>query len=277
MNAAIRPNAAEACNAVDDDCDGQTDEATPLSMCGPMANGTPVCTAGTCMASCDAGYYDVNRVASDGCECVEDGFGGTNTSCAAAADVGTLTDSGTSRSIAGRLLPGVNSDWYKVSVTDGADAGDFAAPGADKYHFRVALTGNQMVRAQVYRGSCAAGSSPMCPTNSLVDGADWFTDFTDVDNRIGASPCVSQPVAGSPLWSCCRPGECQMESPPEMDTCCGGLANDNSVQCSDSLRNVRYCLDDTTTFYVRVFRTGGVAATCGEASYTLTISNGPVP
>ncbi len=69
----------EACNDLDDDCDGFVDEGFDLDTnpehCGgcnqlcapPHAFG--VCTGGTCgLGDCDVGFYDLNGDSSDGCE-----------------------------------------------------------------------------------------------------------------------------------------------------------------------------------------------------------------
>ncbi len=69
----------EACNSVDDDCDGSVDEAfdllTDAANCGTCGvactfpNATGVCTMGTCgVGSCAAGYYDIDGDPATGCE-----------------------------------------------------------------------------------------------------------------------------------------------------------------------------------------------------------------
>ncbi|MHC4837007.1 MAG: MopE-related protein [Planctomycetota bacterium] len=72
----------EACNAVDDDCDGRTDETFNVDndpqncgACGRpcmLANATPTCVAGDCrIGACDAGFGDADGLAGTGCECAE--------------------------------------------------------------------------------------------------------------------------------------------------------------------------------------------------------------
>jgi len=76
---ADRAAGVEACNGLDDDCDGQTDEdfllQTDAQNCGAcghvcqLASATSTCAAGKCtVQSCTAGHVDLNRVAEDGCE-----------------------------------------------------------------------------------------------------------------------------------------------------------------------------------------------------------------
>jgi alpha-tubulin suppressor-like RCC1 family protein len=71
----------EACNGMDDDCDGSADEGFDLSSdpehcggCGvscAVTNGFRACASGTCgeeIAACDVGFADCNGDAADGCE-----------------------------------------------------------------------------------------------------------------------------------------------------------------------------------------------------------------
>ncbi|MCH2137314.1 MAG: hypothetical protein MK101_12180, partial [Phycisphaerales bacterium] len=69
----------EACDEVDNDCDGQTDEDFDLQIsldhCGTcnavcaFANANPQCAAGDCqLESCQLGWFDANSSVDDGCE-----------------------------------------------------------------------------------------------------------------------------------------------------------------------------------------------------------------
>lgn len=73
------PDAVEACNRIDDDCDGLGDEgfdlATDPQNCGAcdracaFPNATPRCSAGTCrLATCLTGFVDADRDPTNGCE-----------------------------------------------------------------------------------------------------------------------------------------------------------------------------------------------------------------
>jgi hypothetical protein len=69
----------EACDAIDNDCDGATDEgidtATDPAHCGEcgarcaLANADPICVDGACqIAACADGFIDIDQDAANGCE-----------------------------------------------------------------------------------------------------------------------------------------------------------------------------------------------------------------
>jgi hypothetical protein len=60
----------ETCDDIDNDCDGQTDEADPAAMC-PAVNRAraTACSRGVCGYTCDAEFANPNGEWSDGCEC----------------------------------------------------------------------------------------------------------------------------------------------------------------------------------------------------------------
>ena len=67
----VHPGAVEACNDVDDDCDGTVDGAAATGWCNAPANALPnataACLAGACAVdACDAPYLDCS--AAPGCE-----------------------------------------------------------------------------------------------------------------------------------------------------------------------------------------------------------------
>ncbi len=73
------PTGPEACNGLDDDCDGRTDEDFDLlhdpdhcgtcdRVCPTALHAEAVCDQGVCTIRCEPGWYDNNADASDGCE-----------------------------------------------------------------------------------------------------------------------------------------------------------------------------------------------------------------
>jgi len=267
----------ESCNNLDDDCDGQTDEDSALAMCGSTPNGTPTCVNGQCVASCNSGFYDVNHLFGDGCECQQDGNDSTGNSCAQAIDIGSGSDASPGQVLkvqSGKIVPDNDVDWYRFAFTDTADSGDFDNPGHDKYRFRVRLTSptDGSIRLNVYRGSCSASLTCETGTSNAID-YQWYTNYSDTTNLRGEDPCVT---AFSPTWGCCKSDQCEAGAGSGgnsgADACCGGTNNDNPTQCS-SHHNVRTCDSDSTTYYIKVYRASGSATTCAETQYTFEIAN----
>ncbi len=263
----------EDCNGQDDDCDGQTDEDPALDMCGTVSHGSPQCVGGACIAVCEGGWYDVDHLFATGCECQQDGNDGTGNQCAQAIDIGSGSDATPGQVLktqSGRIVPDSDVDWYKFTFTDTADSGTFEANGQDNYRLRVRLTKptDGSVRINVYRGGCDSASLS-CGTGTK-DAIDYqfYTDLQDTTTPLGENPCVT---SFTPTWNCCRPGECQDGATTE-DACCGGNNNDNPIWCSEH-HNIRTCNDESSTYYIKVFRASGTAATCAETEYTFEISN----
>jgi hypothetical protein len=86
MNATVNPGAAELCDGLDNNCNGQVDEGVsvltdPLNcgacgnVCGPYPNATAACVSGTCTITCDPFYADCDNDPSNGCETFLGGTG----------------------------------------------------------------------------------------------------------------------------------------------------------------------------------------------------------
>jgi hypothetical protein len=85
----------------------------------PITNGTPSCTGGSCkVGMCNAGWYDSNLVAADGCECKEIGTD-PGEFCADAQYMGTLKDtSGDSTTYTGIIPTGTDVDLVRFFAED---------------------------------------------------------------------------------------------------------------------------------------------------------------
>jgi hypothetical protein len=99
--------------------------AVPLDASGgsclagcPIANGTPSCNMGTCsIGMCNAGFYDTNQQASDGCECQDLGMD-IGDFCSAGLDKGQLDDTGASTNYTGLLPVDGDVDWIRFYGND---------------------------------------------------------------------------------------------------------------------------------------------------------------
>jgi len=229
------PGAPELCNQRDDDCDLVIDEGSGFSLCPSLQNATPVCVAGQCeIDSCDPGYYDLNGVTDDGCECGEDLNEVSGDSCGSSINLGTLEDTGVSSVSSGNILPDGDDDWFVFRAVDKADT------SCDTYNVRVRFTGNpnSQFLFDVYRGSCG-------PSSLLCTGVDDFTWYTDY--RATSSPFT---------------GECP----------CSSVVTTYPLPPGEGQPGKNFCGDQTEYYYVRVYRRPGWPQSC--ATYSITASNG---
>jgi hypothetical protein len=127
------------------------------AVAGPYPHGVAGCDRGMpVMRSCDVGWYDVNGMASDGCEVQQDGLPG---SFASATDLGML-DCGQSLTRPGNNLPVGSDDWLTIS----------ANPGGACPELSVNLSGSGIVY-DVIRGGAAP---PAAAADSGLAGAHVF-------------------------------------------------------------------------------------------------------
>ncbi|MBK8252997.1 MAG: hypothetical protein IPK82_10045 [Polyangiaceae bacterium] len=179
--------AAEACNAEDDDCNGQTDESDPNAMCGGTAppNGTYGCSAGMCtLGACDPGWTQYPPGApADGCKCTLDASE-PNGTCAQAASAGMITDTGAPAQIAGTLS---SDDDVDVWTFDAVDVDEVTT---NSYHVSIDVVGgegSENVILDVMRGDVCS-DDPMGPASGIV-AYDWCVDGKSADGTAGEAPC----------------------------------------------------------------------------------------
>lgn len=127
------------------------------------------CDAGSCVvAACSAGYYDVNGVYMDGCECK----GTMNaTTCATATMVAALTLGG-STTLTGNLPAAMLESWFQLSF--GGSNKDHA------YHPHVALSTNPSNEFLFDVISGCSGPSLACGETTADGGSVGLTDWEEL-------------------------------------------------------------------------------------------------
>lgn len=233
-------------NGYSDGCETNiTNDVNNCGNCGNICSIPPYTTSIACQSStcvitgCTPTYYNVNGAYPDGCECRQDDNDISNlgNTSATAIDLGTLRDSSKQYvEVSGKnIVPSLDADWYKVVAEDVSTA------GYNNFHFIVEIVGCNPAtpstcefQIEVYKN--------VVDNNNKVCSNDVKYEFTvnfrqDVDGNgknEGENPCTA---------SC--------------------TSNDFVTNC---------CHNYTATYYIKVYRRDGAAASCN--SYTLRITNG---
>jgi hypothetical protein len=187
----VHPDAPEICNGIDDDCTNGADQGDPLSLCPPVAQGTPACLSGSCVvASCNFNRFDVNEVYGDGCECAGDSWEPNETCALAKLVAADLPDNGGTVSVTGNLPTATDADWYKLHATDLADA------DCDTFRLQVSFSNNpgNAMRFDVRRGSCNT-TDTLCTGSTVMEWTTNFLSGTVGTNSKGECPCAVSPGA----------------------------------------------------------------------------------
>lgn len=277
----INSTGDEICNALDDNCNGKTDEGVDADLCPPppgvILHGSTGCDKQCKLTSCDGAtvdgignyvpaWYDVNGVVNDGCECQADvGEQRGGQTCNSAINLGAVPDSGfkvSSDNTRGSAIPASDVDWYTFQASDPTWNGETG--NCDYYNVRIRFItnpSNQFV-FDVFRGSCA-GADQICSEKLNHEWAVNFISGTGSAKR-GECPCSANYQA-----NCDAPDnyqEClRVQGTPQNCNSCPGYGSPNNNVCTDNSARV----------YVKVFRDPLVAPTC--ATYELEISNGLYP
>lgn len=224
------PTGGESCDGKDNDCNGKTDDGDIRILCPVDIHTSFECANGACrIVSCQSGWYDINGLISDGCECqAQDSLRG-NDACNNAYDLGNFSNATQSLSIETNILPVGRSAWYKARFVD--DVNGDISQGRDLFHINIKLESNpqNQYKLDIYEESCS--TSPNWNTFLDCPQADYHfaTDFRGGSGRDG-KPLGENPCYGS-----------------------GNVPNKNK------------CKDNTMPVYFRVYRNPQATPTCDKA------------
>jgi hypothetical protein len=181
-NPAIHAGATEVCNSIDDDCNMMADDGDPGTLCA-MDPAGGICIMGGC--GCPAGTFDIDRIPTNGCECMAAPGPTTGVACADAIDVGDLSDVGQTVNVTGNVLPDGREIWYRFRAVDAADT------TCDNFHVRARFTTNpgDAFAIMVFVNACDMAA---CDASMLYTQFDWATDFRDAAGN-GECPCGPEP------------------------------------------------------------------------------------
>jgi hypothetical protein len=128
----------EACNGLDDDCDGASDEGQLVDLCGTVPPGhhaqpdvlscsgqyTP-----RCVLACDPGWYDLDAQVPDGCECQPDAddLAGLGSDCNLPISLGMVSLNGVVLERTGTIVPDTDADHF-VFTSSAAAVGTYPWP-----------------------------------------------------------------------------------------------------------------------------------------------------
>jgi hypothetical protein len=180
-------------------CKGKDLQNDPMN-CGSCGNVCMLknvakagCANGMCtIGMCSPGFFDVNSMAKDGCECMKDAAStSATTMCQGAVPAGTVTDAMASMiTLTGNIVPAGESDWYQIVSTDTPDADG----ACDPYDLKIGFTmdGNPMsqFRFDVVYDDCTTPAS-CSGMGETPDGLTSYDFSAQGDVNGGECPCYN--------------------------------------------------------------------------------------
>jgi hypothetical protein len=246
----VYPGAKETCNGVDDNCNKIKDEGAAKT-CPVTAHAKAKCSNAHCMVdSCGAGWFDLDKLYGNGCECQSDGHGAKGASCGKAVWIGTATEGGKTLYASGNITPDKTTDWFFILAKDAPDG------GCDKFNLdiRFVTNPNNQYVFTIYRGGCSGGAQ-MCKGDTVMN---WKTNFYGKLHGPGVKANV---VHGATTKS----------KVPNPGGECKCTTSSNPKYNGISVPGMNFCIDNTTNFYIGVYRKAGAKASCGH--YKLRVQN----
>ncbi len=266
----------EICNYKDDDCDGSVDEGFDtrngdIYNCGAcgivcdLDHASPSCVNGECVIlSCDNGWYDVNSIPGDGCECQPIGENGsTGESCdhAIQIDPVSLSDAGVGMEtfVTGNLAPFNDEDWYTFEAVDATDV----VTGTESYTLPVQLGENGV--GSVVQADVLCDHFKIVVNFSINPNNQFVFDIYFGGCNATQKTCDRQTQFDFSTWG--KWGTASASDPYRVGQCpCTKIIQRREGKNS--------CENDSKTVYVRVYRAGNSGDTPTCEPYELHISNG---
>jgi hypothetical protein len=180
----------EACNGIDDDCNGQVDDGDPNMLCMSQGPQPPhanwVCANGMCkLGPCDPGWAAFPTVnPTTGCACQVDA-NEPNGTCAAAKDMGSVIDVGGSPIVIQGTLSGAGEvDFYTFESVDTPET------GTNSYHVSIDITqpspNSEFVMDVIRGGTCS--NTPSGAGTGIIS-YDWCVNGAAA-GPMGEVPCA---------------------------------------------------------------------------------------
>ncbi len=280
-NAAVKPGAAEVCDAIDNNCNGMTDESTARSCysgasgtsgVGPCHGGTQQCTATVPGTPAYGACVGEVVPSTETCDAIDNNCNGTNNennpgggaSCSTGlqgvCSVGTLTCSGTSLQCVQNVASsaevcdnldndcnGTVDNFNRFCFEGAAATYTGSCPGSDCTPRGACQRGTQTCTAGVWSNGACTGQ--VLPTTEVCDPVDNDCDgMTNEGNPGGGASCpTGQSGVCGPGTMTCSGGTLQcirnVNPSPEI---CDNLDND----CNGTVDNFsRFCFTGATGTY----------------------------
>ncbi|MCX7945035.1 MAG: choice-of-anchor D domain-containing protein [Deltaproteobacteria bacterium] len=219
---------------------------------------------------CEPGYYDMNKDASDGCECFGDKRGGNSCESSSVKSIiqgDNLPDTGGCVTVTGNLVPEDAEDWWTFIGVDTADVQGSSTVGGDRYKISINFLSNpDQLIFDVYKG--------------CLDKNGYYKEYCSGAECIPKKEDRKRNLEDGYNQKCSKL-EFDMSKNTKL---AGDIYTRGQEVCQlpvhkPQMENVNYCIDDTARYYIRVYRnkdsSSGIPlskASCEK--YVLQVCNG---